>query len=99
MVSIELRAEVEAELDRAVAWYAERGEHLARQLLVELDHAYTRIRENPRQFPIVTQDVRRALLERFPYGVYYVELATHRVEVIAVLHLMRQPESWRLRDR
>jgi hypothetical protein len=51
------------------------------------------------EFPIVTQDVRRALLEQFPYGAYYVEQATQRVEVIPVLHLMRQPESWRLRDR
>jgi len=48
---------------------------------------------------MVTQDVRRALLEPFPYGVYYVELPTHRAEVIAALHLMRWPESWRRRDR
>jgi len=38
--SIELRMEVEAELDRAVVWHAERGEHFARQVLVEPEPAY-----------------------------------------------------------
>jgi plasmid stabilization system protein ParE len=93
-----LRSEAEDDIRQAVAWYAERSKYAASRLVHELDAAYERILENPLQSPVVTQDVRRALLERFPYGVYYVELAMS-VEVIAVLHLMRYPETWRLRDR
>jgi len=41
-------------------------------------------------------DIRRALVHRFPYGVLYV-LERDRLLIIAVMHLHRQPGYWQNR--
>lgn len=41
-------------------------------------------------------EVRRALLRHFPYGVYFVE-GPDDVAVLAVLHLHRDPDMWKSR--
>ena len=93
-----MRPEVERDVENAVSWYATRDPRLAVRLLEELDEAYTRILENPVQFPFVHKEVRRVLLDRFPYGVYYAVLE-HSVEVIAVMSLRQHPDAWRLSKR
>jgi len=40
--------------------------------------------------------VRRKLLRRFPYGVFFV-LQDDEVIVIAIMHTRRQPNEWRSR--
>lgn len=62
----------------------------------ELGFVIERVRSTPQQFPVLERDVRRAMLDRFPYGIFFlVEDAT--VVVFAVLHLQRDPETWRSR--
>ena len=51
-------------------------------------------RTRPLQFPEVEPNVRRALLRRFPFAVYFLAEAG-TVEIIAVLHMRRDPETWR----
>lgn len=41
-------------------------------------------------------DIRKAVLDRFPYVVYFVQLRG-RVSVIAFMHARRDPERWRSR--
>jgi hypothetical protein len=93
-----LRVQAEAEIDIAGAtfWYEEHMAGLGREFLVALDELFGRIESSPRQFPELESGVRRALLGRFPYAVYFVESAGSSV-VLAVLHQHRQPESWQVR--
>jgi plasmid stabilization system protein ParE len=49
------------------------------------------------QFPVVAPDLRRALVPKFPYGIFFRVLET-KIVVIAVLHLHRHPETWRSRE-
>lgn len=95
---LERRSEVDHDIEHAVAWYARRDVRLVARLLSEIDEAFTRILENPSQFPVVYKDVRRVLLRRFPFGVYYVALKS-KVQVIAVMDLHQHPDTWRLSDR
>ena len=66
------------------------------QFDVELDSLMTRIGATPFQFPQIHPSVRRALLKRFPYSVYFL-VGDEQVEVIAVLHQHRHPNTWRNR--
>jgi hypothetical protein len=50
----------------------------------------------PALFPMVYEDVRRALLRRFPYGIFFRDLGGTR-RVIAVMDLRRDPQRWRRR--
>jgi plasmid stabilization system protein ParE len=93
-----VRPLAEADLDNAARWYDEERPGFATRFLSEVDRTFARIREQPLQFPIVSRGVRRALLQTFPYAVYFREL-DEAVVVLAVLHLRRNPKVWRGRAR
>jgi hypothetical protein len=52
-----------------------------------------RITNSPRQFPIVFKNVRRALLHRFPYALFFV-VEGNSLTVIACFHASRNPSHW-----
>jgi toxin ParE1/3/4 len=64
----------------------------------ELHHGIHRVRESPLQFRQLKQGVRRALLRRFPYAIYFV-LRGSEVIVLAVLHQRRRAGEWQRRMR
>jgi plasmid stabilization system protein ParE len=45
----------------------------------------------------VFEDVRRAVVQRFPYVVFYKIEPQQQVEVLAVFHSRRAPKSWQAR--
>lgn len=94
----ELRVRPEAELDafEAALWYEGERDGLGAVFLQALRKVFSRIESTPQQFPLVTGDIRRAMLRRFPSGVFfYVEGGVSTV--IAVMHLHRHPSSWEQR--
>jgi hypothetical protein len=59
-----------AELIEAQDWYEGDASGLGRRFRQAIDVLAERMSENPRQFPIVFKNVRRALLRRFPYSFF-----------------------------
>jgi plasmid stabilization system protein ParE len=57
-----------------------------------------RLEENPRQFPSVHSNIRRAGFPDFPYGLFY-RIGADGVEVFACLHGKRHPRHWQRRGR
>jgi hypothetical protein len=71
----------EAELDAldAGAWYEGERAGLGTEFLGELRATFSRIEDGPERFPVVFRHVRRAILRRFPFGVFFiVEAASGR---------------------
>jgi plasmid stabilization system protein ParE len=93
-----VRPLAEADLGDAARWYDDEQPGLAGRFLNDVDRTFTRIRERPLQFPVVSRDVRRALLHTFPYAVYF-RVSGEFLVVLAVLHLRRDPRVWRVRSR
>ena len=71
-IEIRFRPEAEADVLEAHVWYRERGLSLAEEFLRSLDASLDLIRRLPESHPVVHRQVRRALLRRFPYGIFYV---------------------------
>ncbi len=64
--------------------------------LAEVETTVEYICENPRMFPLVEEDIRRALLHKYPYGIFYVyESEKQRVTIHAVIHLKQHPNRWK----
>lgn len=61
-----------AEASDAQEWYEAEAAGLGVRFRSELDDVVERIASNPRQFPVVYKDLRRALLRRFPYALIFV---------------------------
>jgi plasmid stabilization system protein ParE len=90
-----LLPEAEDELDEATQWY-ERQAGLGDDLLAEVQTVLTRIGQLPELHQVVYRDVRRAVVRRFPYSVFY-RVHSDRIEVISVFHSKRNPTVWKRR--
>jgi hypothetical protein len=60
------------ELIDAQDWYESEASGLGRPFRSAVDALVERMSVNPRQFPIVFKNVRRAILRRFPYSLFFV---------------------------
>jgi len=66
------------------------------EFLEETDRAVATIREAPERWRIIEQSVRRYLLPRFPYAIYYRNYPDH-LHILAFKHHSRHPDYWRYR--
>ncbi len=104
MNSLVIRPEAEADLDAGYLWYEARSPGLGEAFLDTVDAAFRSIAQNPLRFPILHPDpdtpIRRALLKRFPYGLYFVwDGPNNIVAVIACMHARQEPRQWLRRLR
>ena len=88
------RPQAQLDVEDAAIWYESRKPSLGLRFLDELDYVAERITVAPFQFPEIYANVRRGMLNRFPYSVYFL-VSDDRVEIIAVLHQHRQPDTWK----
>src|SRR5262245_23001783 len=86
----------EVDVDNVLSWYRERGHDLADQFLLALEQCLISLQENPLAFAVVHRDIRRALLRRFPYCVFYIT-SEKDIVVLACLHGHRDPQVWQKR--
>ena len=97
-VLVRFRREAEAEVLDARAWYRERGFELGKEFLRSFDACLATIQRLPESHPFVYRDIRRALLNRFPYGVFYVREGD-TITVLACFHAKRNPTTWKERAK
>ncbi len=95
MTAHRLVAEPRADLDVAATfdWYEKEQGGLGRAFLAELGAAYDRIAGGPLVYQDLRAGIRRALLRRFPYAVYFA-IESDAIVVLAVLHVGRDPAEW-----
>ena len=91
-----LTSPAKADINSAVNWYQLRDPETATRFLSQTRITISRIRKYPYRFSVFRGIVRRALVPRFPYSVYY-SLRNELVFVLAVLH-HRQSDILRLGD-
>jgi toxin ParE1/3/4 len=80
----------ETDLREAAQWYNRLRPNLGDDLVLCVEQAFDRTLEHPEAFPMILPEVRRVLVRRFPYGVFF-RVRQHRVEVEAVFHLRSDP--------
>lgn len=90
------RRATQDELETAVAWYDEQRRGLGEEFLTELGDAIEKAANSPERYPVVFESVRRTVLRRFPYAIYYLQRQDMLV-VLAVFHGRRNPMIWKRR--
>lgn len=93
---LRLTAAAEHDLREGRRWYEKEAPHVAQRFRVEIRAAVSRIAEHPLLYPIVHHNVRRSVLRRFPYSVFY-RIEDEAILVIAIVHQARQPQVWQQR--
>src|SRR5262245_52810411 len=88
--------EARDEYDQAADWYEQQRPGLGVDFIARVREVLQRIAANPRIHGVVYQDVRKAVVRRFPYVVLYRE-DQGEVVVISVFHTSRDPSIWQSR--
>jgi len=95
-MAIRLRPEAEADVASAYRSYEEKLVGLGTDFLAAVEAALVRIEQNPRQFPVVHEEIRRVLTKRFPFAVFFI-LSDDTAVVLAVLPQAADPTRWKRR--
>lgn len=88
-----LRPEARGELVEAWAWYEARRTGLGDSMVICVEAAVAMAARTPAAFQVVHGEVRRVLVRRFPYGVYFV-VEDDAVVVLAIAHARSEPGYW-----
>jgi toxin ParE1/3/4 len=88
--------EAEHEYAGAIRYYLAINARLAENFIAEIEDGIGVIRRQPLVWRTVDADVRRYLIRRFPFGLYYT-CEDNFVTIWAIMHLSRQPDYWKSR--
>ena len=84
------------EFEAAAEWYENQQAGLGTRFVNQVQDTLDRIGHDPELHAVVYKDLRRALVIKSPYNIFYRALAD-RVEVIAIVHGHRDPSVWQSR--
>lgn len=93
---VRLRPEAEEDIEQAASWYQRQREGLAYEFIDAVEAALNAIKEKPEAYPKVYKTARRALIQKFPFGIHYL-IEQDQVVVFAVMHASRDPKRWKSR--
>lgn len=88
-----VREEAAREIQAAFDWYEERSEGLGLEFLRAADACLAGVRRSPSAFPKVHKEVRRVLMRKFPYALFYL-VERDSIVVLACFHARRDPVDW-----
>jgi plasmid stabilization system protein ParE len=91
-----IRPAAAADIEEAFDWYEGQRSGLGLEFRAELEAAIGRLATNPQLYQVIHRETRRALLRRFPYGVFY-RVYPQAIIVVAVMHGRRTPTRWQSR--
>jgi plasmid stabilization system protein ParE len=95
-MNIAFHPEAAEEFAAAVDWYEAHETGLGLDFAKEVNAAMQRAAAMPDAWTQLSGNVRRVLVNRFPYGVLYETESTNLL-VLAVMHLRREPGYWMTR--
>src|ERR671918_647818 len=93
---IRFTPEADGGLAEACQWYARQRANLDIEFMERIDKALSRIFRSPQSYPIVYRTLRRAVVRRFPFAIFY-EVIADELRVVAVFHSRRNPDVWKAR--
>lgn len=86
------------DLDEALLWYESEQDGLSLRFYKSFENAVNRIKRNPHAFLDVTPGVKRILLKKFPFKVFYT-ISDNNIFILGILHAKRSNAYIRKRLR
>ena len=88
-----IRPEAERNIEESSLWYQERLPRLGDRFLNEIEKSILKISNIPTSYPVIHNNIRRVLLQKFPFAVFYL-VAENSIIVLAAMHGSRHPKRW-----
>lgn len=91
-----LHPQAKEELEHAILFYKQQQAGLEKRFIETLEDAINRVCRNPLLYQKAESETRKCRLLHFPYALIF-KLHSHQIEIIAVMHLRKQPNYWQSR--
>lgn len=98
MIDIIIQPDAANDILEAAKWYDNNLKGLGESFLESVDSAINSIQQNPEAYSKVYKELRRILLKKFPFSLFYL-YEDEQIIVIAVFHASRNPNSWKKRTK
>ncbi len=90
--SVRYTSAAAAEIGNAIAWYGNPDVGQSTAFVQELERTEAHLRSRPELYQRVEGEIRRAVLRRFPYSLFYV-IENEVILVLACMHHHQKPRS------
>ncbi len=84
------------EYAHGVEFYAEQRVELAQGFINAVENAIFKIVQFPNRYSIIDEDIRRCLIQKFPYAILYT-IEENSILILAIMHCSRKPGYWQER--
>lgn len=83
-------SEAESDIDKAYIWYESKQLDLGYSFYKKIEEAVNYISNNPFVCEEVYKGIRRFVIKKFPYGLYFkINLESKDIQIIGVIHFKR----------
>ncbi len=93
---IDFSSEAEADFDNSYKYYAIESQKVADNFYKQINRSLITISANPQGFQRVFKNIRKYVIKKFPFIIYYRTENT-TIQIIAIFHTSRNPEIWQKR--
>ena len=88
--NVSILSEAEVDIDNAYIWYELRQINLGNKFYKEVEESVQFISNNPYSCKDIYKGIRRFIIKKFPYGIYYkVNFEYKEIQIIGVIHFRR----------
>jgi plasmid stabilization system protein ParE len=91
--TLRLRSAAEKEIASVALWYESQSPGLGSKFLDKADQSLEKISENPLQYPVISKRLRRALVKRFPYIIFF-RIIEDEILIVGCRYAGQNPERW-----
>ena len=85
------------EIKQTTAFYKKQQAGLEKRFIESLEECIEKVCAHPLRYKIIEGDIRQHRLAHFPYLLIY-QVQNEQVEIIALMHIRRQPDYWKVRN-
>jgi len=96
-MNVEYHPAIEGELKDIIEYYNRCSQGLGTEFLDEFEQHILRISSMPTRWMIIEADIRRSLMKRFPYVIYFRALENDLLRITVVKHQRKHPYYGRSR--
>ncbi len=93
---IEFLSEAEEEFQQAYQWYKNHNRELGEKFIEVVEHSLNSLLQFPQRYPIIHKNIRRIVLQKFPYSILYI-IKDDKIMIVACFHGKRNPKYWQER--
>lgn len=91
--SIQLSKEAELDFDSSFGYYFKDNPKVANTFFRKINLGFEDIGRNPFAFSVIYKDVRKYVVQKFPFVIYY-QIEKSTIKIVAIFHTSRNPEIW-----